>query len=383
MSRTLDFRSEEAIDRASAELKDMVDQAGTGGCSWHDVAHYLHELFPGHMAFALNQSLRRPHLNFHAFPGLDGRQVEDYFRYYGALNPWLPAWDKREVGAVSRSELDDPIRLKAHTEFYNDWLNRGVEADAAVGIKIGANKDEICYLGVHYAANRDDLFGPSLERMLSGVQDHFIRAVEMNHHLAVASEKAASAAALVDRAQDIGVVIDGQMRLLEANAPAQYRLDRAGVIEERLGQFRIDDRAAQEWLRNTLDLAMVSGSAQTRRLLFETEAAEWRVSVTPLSAMPGTGSTGLFAPRKLFLVLVRNLTAAAPPSDGEAFRLHYHLTGREWALCREILEGHDLSGCADQLGITIETARHQLKSIFRKTGTNRQSGLMALMTRAV
>jgi len=383
MSRTLDFRSREAIGLASEELKEMVDQAGTGSCSWYDVADYLHTLFPGYMAFALNQSLRRPHLNFHAFPGLDDRQVDDYFRYYGPLNPWLPAWDKREVGVISRSEHDDPIRLKAHTEFYNDWMNRGVEADAAVGIKIGASKDEICYLGVHYAAGRDELFGPALERILSGVQDHFIRAVEINHHLVLAGEKSASAAALVDRSQDIGVVIDGQMRVLEANAMAQHHLDRMGVIDDRMGVFHVNDRGAQDWLRQALDMAAMSRSAQTRRRLFDVGNAQWRLSVTPLSAMPGAGTIGLFVPRKLFLVLLRNIAGAALPSDGDAFRQHYHLTAREWALCREILEGHDLADCAERLGVAIETARHQLKSIFRKTGTNRQSGLMALMTRAI
>jgi len=60
----------------------------------------------------------------------------------------------------------------------------------------------------------------------------------------------------------------------------------------------------------------------------------------------------------------------------------YRLTSAETDLALRLLAGQSLSAAAGPLGITYETARSRLKSIFRKTGTHRQGELVALLARA-
>jgi DNA-binding CsgD family transcriptional regulator/PAS domain-containing protein len=57
----------------------------------------------------------------------------------------------------------------------------------------------------------------------------------------------------------------------------------------------------------------------------------------------------------------------------------YRLTPTECRLASLITEGRELSVAAEQLKITVDTARFHLKSIFRKTGVNRQAELVRLV----
>jgi DNA-binding CsgD family transcriptional regulator len=61
----------------------------------------------------------------------------------------------------------------------------------------------------------------------------------------------------------------------------------------------------------------------------------------------------------------------------------YGLTPAEAALVRCLLQGHDVAATADQLRITLETARTHLRRVLVKTDTHRQSDLVRLLLREV
>ena len=57
----------------------------------------------------------------------------------------------------------------------------------------------------------------------------------------------------------------------------------------------------------------------------------------------------------------------------------FALTPAETTLCIALLEGSSLAEAADMSGITMNTARGRLKTVFRKTGARRQGQLVALL----
>jgi DNA-binding CsgD family transcriptional regulator len=57
------------------------------------------------------------------------------------------------------------------------------------------------------------------------------------------------------------------------------------------------------------------------------------------------------------------------------------LSSAEIRLVQRLGRGEDLRVAADAEGIAVETARGRLKSVFAKTGVNRQAGLAALVAR--
>jgi DNA-binding CsgD family transcriptional regulator len=56
----------------------------------------------------------------------------------------------------------------------------------------------------------------------------------------------------------------------------------------------------------------------------------------------------------------------------------YRLTPAEVRVALHLIDGGDLGSCAETAGVGLGTVRAQLKSIFAKTGVNRQAALVRL-----
>jgi DNA-binding CsgD family transcriptional regulator len=78
------------------------------------------------------------------------------------------------------------------------------------------------------------------------------------------------------------------------------------------------------------------------------------------------------------------IDGGAPPRirlDAGAVAQAFALTDREAAVTCLIAEGATLADFALRLGMQIGTVRVHLRSVFAKTGTNRQAELVALLGR--
>ena len=78
-------------------------------------------------------------------------------------------------------------------------------------------------------------------------------------------------------------------------------------------------------------------------------------------------------------VFVRALQPRFIPDD---VRVAFGLTAAEFRLARKLASGFTLEDASAHLGISKNTARTQLRGLFEKTGTHRQSDLVALLHRA-
>jgi DNA-binding CsgD family transcriptional regulator len=82
------------------------------------------------------------------------------------------------------------------------------------------------------------------------------------------------------------------------------------------------------------------------------------------------------------LVLVSD-PEAKPRAAPELLAQLYGLTAREAELVTLLLDGLDLRDAAERLALSINTVRTHLRGVFNKTGTHRQSELVALVLRSV
>jgi DNA-binding CsgD family transcriptional regulator len=79
-------------------------------------------------------------------------------------------------------------------------------------------------------------------------------------------------------------------------------------------------------------------------------------------------------------VIVRILELEARPTLSEVHADLFHFTHREIEIASALLEGHSIDSLAARLGISRNTARVHLQSLFRKTDTNRQSDLVRMLS---
>jgi DNA-binding CsgD family transcriptional regulator/PAS domain-containing protein len=95
-----------------------------------------------------------------------------------------------------------------------------------------------------------------------------------------------------------------------------------------------------------------------------------------IEAMPVTSASNDIFEGSRAILLVSDLTR---PSVTDAARLSlvFGLTGAEARLAAAICEGNDLNAAAATFGVSRQTVRSQLKTIFAKTGSRRQAELVA------
>src|SRR5262249_51422893 len=81
-------------------------------------------------------------------------------------------------------------------------------------------------------------------------------------------------------------------------------------------------------------------------------------------------------PAALVLIVDAERAAHLPPEDLQNL---FHLTPAEVEVAILVLRGHGLQSVADELRVTLSTARTHLQSVFEKTGTHRQAELVRML----
>ena len=176
---------------------------------------------------------------------------------------------------------------------------------------------------------------------------------------------------LLDRISCGAVLLDDEGRVAGFNDTAE------GHLRELCGadgkQFR-DDGWARELLRQ------LEQSPTYRRGLPVATKAQSRRGGKPLIAYMWSFPWSEDEGHKPVLILI---DLERPTEPGEAvLRQFFGLTGAEAKLAARMAGGSSLEEIASELGITMGTARSQLRSIFAKTHTHRQAELVALLNRA-
>lgn len=82
--------------------------------------------------------------------------------------------------------------------------------------------------------------------------------------------------------------------------------------------------------------------------------------------------------RPAVLVVVSD-PVASPAIDEDALRTLFDLTPAEIRTAAALLDGHSVQSAAQLLGISGETVRSHLKSVFRKVGVSRQQDLVRIL----
>ena len=148
--------------------------------------------------------------------------------------------------------------------------------------------------------------------------------------------------------------------------------------------IRIANRRLLSWNRDANDQL----DAAIKQLVWTRKATSVRPVIFP---RVGRGSIVIYGMRAAeltdspFSQFSAILVLADPDSrSGPAIStLHavFGLTHAEARLAVALAAGQDLSSEAEQLGVSRETVRSQLKNIFAKTGTRRQAELAAMLSR--
>lgn len=170
-------------------------------------------------------------------------------------------------------------------------------------------------------------------------------------------------------------LVDNMGSVQWMNVSGEELIAQSGGIAVRQGRLRLADPDAGR------DLARLIANAVDKRLAetppgvlhFDAGADAYEIEVLPATVPAGA----LIGAHSLATVMVRPL--GLNPSVIDKLKQRHGLTEAESRLAMMLAEGGSVEEAASEGGVSQHTVRTQLRSIFSKTGVNRQSALAALV----
>lgn len=298
--------------------------------------------------------------------------VEDYFREGWYLK------DERNGGipTLLRTGIADDFdamsveRIRRHP-YYQEYLaSHGLQWFAAVRVLAG---DKLWILSIQREMDKQP-FSPEEKRRLARLVNTLPSSVAISR--ALGQTGAASALDAFEASLTAAVLIDRQGRVIRPNASAECML--AGDVcirDRRIVSFAPSATAA-------LDRAL-------HEMIFHRDAGGLGAPVPlprrgrgPMLACPGRLPALMANPLadcQAIVVLV-DPDQRRPP-EVAILRTIFKLTNAEARLAAHLASGESIEAAAAKLAISPLTARTQLKAIFTKTNTHRQSELVGLLCR--
>lgn len=367
-----------------AEMTEAIQAAALQPGQWQEVADRLTRCVPGTKSFMQVWDGLSPPLPLIA-SGWSEATIEAYREYYGERNPWRPAWI--EMPAMTATWADDylPNAELKKTEWYAGLLRPEGEADGASGIKFVQEDGRLAMLAVHYDGRKGEEMHAILRPLIQGLAPSIRQALDVNRAIYRSTPGLGLDLDLLHALLHPAFIVDRHCRVLAANAKAQELfVDRDLYVGARdlihFSDARID-RAFAEQVRG-LCCAQPDEAAPIEDLSLTLPSGSATMTMIPLAqnfrSMAFTGVLPIFLPEVVALVVLRPRPGVAA---SDVLQRRYGLTKSEARLAEALPEGGTLLEVAGRLGVSYETARTQLRSVFVKTGVNRQSELVALIVR--
>lgn len=180
------------------------------------------------------------------------------------------------------------------------------------------------------------------------------------------------------------VILNSKLEVLSANKQAKHILSSKDGVSLQRNSLRCSHSSDQQKLVDTCHELMEKGRDSTQSPHADTISIDrtssdtkWDVHIRIVEKKDvvfGEGGPEL-------VLLLQGPVRDCAPSQSRLIEM-FGVTPAEAKLMGHIIDGQTLTAAAEALGVSRNTARTQLSSIFTKTGVNRQSQLVKLVADA-
>jgi DNA-binding CsgD family transcriptional regulator len=310
-----------------------------------------------------------------ASPNFDERARADYRAYYHARNPWYQSVATREPPFVARGGEMIGYREFEKTEFCADWCSR-VGIYHMIGGVTPIRDGVVAACGVH-APRQKGPFHERKKRLFALLVRHLGRALQMSERLGTLDSGQSLTLEVLERLRVGVMLVDRACMALFANSAAERVVSRSRWLQLRSGRVRpvhpeyvnVFERRVAEAASTRDASGLAFGAVLSLRDPIEGDLA---LLVAPFRS--AHASLAALSPAAALVFHERQAPEAPTARDiAEA----YGLTRAEGCLVAALASGRSLVQAARDGGISPNTAKTQLRSVFLKTGFERQADLIA------
>jgi len=304
--------------------------------------------------------------------------AETYNSFFYAVDPFvnLPVGRVMTVEEVVNEE--EWLRSAIYQEFLSP-----LEVRYYLGADLGDGGEPSCRFRVSRAEHSQN-FGDAARATCQILLPHIRCAVRLRNQIDVTEAERQLYAGTLERLAVGAVILDKRGKILRSNDAAMEILrqrDGLSVINAGLhAAFGAENRELQGMIEHA-----ISGETSPRPHLVS------GMSLTRPSGRPNLGIVVKAAPMTEWsdsaespavVVIIRDVEQKSQASQTVLQRL-YGLTPAESTLALKLLGGMTVDEASEQLRVSRNTARCQLRAIFAKTGVTRQTELVRLLLSGV
>jgi DNA-binding CsgD family transcriptional regulator len=300
----------------------------------------------------------------------------DFVNYYGSIDPNLKFISQGALDEWRCCHEVNNQHFIDHNEFYQDFL-LAYNARYRMTGRVNEDSDQYSLFGVLRAVGQQP-FGVLEQQAAQRFSGHLQRALRLQKHTQILHTKAELGARAIDALALAMLIVDGAGVILHLNGAAEYLLNnRVCGLTCKAGQLFTDHPADKNKLRHIIVEATCYPATGGTMFLNGTESFEpHHMFVTPLPAASPFAQDWQIP---LALILVMKAGKVLSPLD--LLGKLYDLSPAELRVASALLSGISTDEYGQQTGVSSNTVRTQLKSMFKKTGTRRQAELVAVLSR--
>lgn len=352
------------LQKASANLSDVVVDPER----WPHILDDISRAVGAEGAAVLSKN---PGAGFFVSPGLEEAFQHYFFEAWYALDIRRRGIPKLMRGAVL---TDDDVTTNdemATDPYYNEFLpSVGLRWWCGLGFRVG---NDVCCLALQ-RTERQGRFSFEEKETLQVLLPRLNEIGSLAY--AIGRIRLADITNVLDHMSLAALAIDCSGRVVCFNESADRLFGETIRIRgDRLAIRDPQAAAAYESLLLRLKMPQEARSLETSPIVIHRE--EQRPVVMRALPLDGAARNPLAGAS---ILLTLNVVAPPEPPELALYRRVFGLTPAESRLATRLVTGESLEYAADRLGVCKETARNQLKAIFGKTDTHRQSELIALLS---
>lgn len=343
-------------DGAMAVMADSIAKAS--GCR----SGHIHHFTPGEAT------------HFHQMSYFDAEYAKLYVNSFVDKDVWLQTSQREGLtGRVLNMDRFISPDEFAKTELYNDLFKaHGDDTGRCMGVltRLGGS----LLVTAFHRPLTGAAFTPQDEATLGEALGHLRRVLQVRRLIADERAQMRSLENMVEATEAAILVVNPHMRILRGSPAALHILNMDDGLRARRATLCTKDGDLARMLQRAVqDVIERTPAGRTGFLCNRPSGrAAYRLLVLPAGPRSIDGA-----------LIVIDDPKAVETGDAEWPRQAYGLTFAEKALAIGLTQGLTLAEVANDRGVTRETVRTQLKQLFAKTGTSRQTELVRLLATTI
>ncbi|HEX4861266.1 MAG TPA: hypothetical protein VFV07_08520 [Rhizomicrobium sp.] len=360
---------------AEAEIIDLAYEAAIAPELWGAVCERFSDLIQGGATTLIVQDQVTGEGDGLALR-MDPAELDLMFRF-ATRNPLLKIADFPVRPRVLTDEEKLPKSELVRSEYYNEFMQPN-EIHSLLIARLVVENDITVVLNVARSRKRDG-FGQAEIETANRLHPHLSRACNLSRRLTGMRSVDSGLKEYADRCTDGIFLVDRTARVAYMNGAAEALLKGARGLVQRHGVLRAASEHGTRKLHALIARAAAKDDRSGGAASLERETGR-ALSVTVMPVSPAR--VPIVCQTATVLLSVHDPDEKLAASD-ERLRLLFNFSRAEARLAVQLLEGRSLKEGAERLGVSINTVRSQLASLFAKTDTARQAELLRLLTASI